>query len=88
MLQGIERNVKPTSNSYRNPNKFSHIKDPVLQAWNRANLAKNLLEDLGPAEAEAYLNNFLGKEGIAIKVMLLDIKKRGIETVRAEINKL
>ncbi len=69
-------------------NSFNHIECPVLQAYNRANTLFNMKSD-GKEEEELqqYINRFPENERMSVYIMLKDIYNRGLEAVRAQVNR-
>jgi len=69
-------------------NSFNQIDCPVLKAYNRANTLYNMKSD-GKEEAElqSYIAKFPKEERMNVFIMLKDIHLRGMEVVRAEVNR-
>lgn len=66
---------------------FADIENTTLRIWNRTVTATNIMEDHGDEEAESYLSQFSEDEQKQMVGMLMLIKKRGMESVRSEINR-
>jgi hypothetical protein len=66
---------------------FNSISNPSHRAWNRLNIINNLKSARRGRDAANYLDKLdeAGKLGIAI--LLMSIKKRGLESVRAELGR-
>lgn len=74
-------------NFYKELTLFNDVANPTHRAWNRLNIINNLKSAGRTNDAKNYLDK-LSKEGkTAVGLLLLAIKKKGIDTVRAEINR-
>lgn len=72
---------------YKELSLFNDIKNNSHRAWNRLTTISNLKEKGRTRDAAAYLDKLddVGRAGVGL--MLLAIKNKGIETVRAELNR-
>ncbi len=74
-------------NYYKELTLFNDIANPTHRAWNRLNIISNLRNDGRGRDAVGYLDK-LSKEGrAAIGLLVLAINKKGLDTVKAEINR-
>lgn len=58
-----------------------------LKIWNQAVMYHNILEDSGKEAALDYAGGLTKEEKVDIFNLVSDIKLRGYETVRAELNR-
>lgn len=63
--------------------KFNDIKSPLLQAYNRTMIFRNILEDFGIGPAEEYLSQFNVSDRNNISLMYKLIKAKGRDYVIA-----
>ena len=75
------------SNSYKDVSLFNDIEDAGHKAWNRLNIITNLKSDGRPHDASAYLNKLSESDKMSIGLLVMAIKKKGLETVKRELNK-
>ncbi len=73
-------------NYYKELSLFNNIKSPGHRAWNRLMTVNNLKEQGRDRDATGYLEK-LGEEQIVVAMLVQAIKKKGLETVRAELNR-
>lgn len=66
---------------------FNEIEDVSHRAWNRLQIINNLKTAERPREAASYLDKLKEVDKMSIGLLLMAINKKGIETVRKEINK-
>lgn len=66
---------------------FNDITDSGHRAWNRLNIITNLKEDGRPHDAAKYLEKLNKADQLAVGLLLIAIKKKGIEKVKAELNR-
>lgn len=72
---------------YKEHSLFNNIKNPSHKAWNRLLTVTNLHDQGRNNDAKNYIEK-LDKEGqAAMGLLALAIKKKGLETVRAELNR-
>ena len=72
---------------YKELSLFNNITNVSHKAWNRLLTVTNLQDQGRERDAKNYLDK-LDKEGkAAIGLLVLAIKKKGLDTVRAEINR-
>ena len=76
-----------TCNIYKDVSLFNDIEDAGHKAWNRLNIITNLKEDGRAHDASSYLNKLSDTDKFAIGLLLMAIKKKGLETVKRELNK-
>jgi len=76
-----------TNNSYKELSLFNNIKNNSHRAWNRLLTISNLKEKGRTRDAANYLDKLdeTGRAGVGL--MLLAIKNKGLETVKAELNR-
>lgn len=80
-------NIRDIKNRVHNNNLFRHVDCPVLRAWNRAATMFNIQERGGvEGELEDYINKIPHNERQDVFILLMDVKQRGYDTVRREIN--
>lgn len=72
---------------YREFSLFNDVEDSGLKAWNRLHTVNNLKEMGRRRDAAGYLDKLdeAGRAGVGL--LLLAIKKKGIETVQRELNR-
>lgn len=75
------------SNTYKDVSLFNDIEDAGHKAWNRLNVITNLKEDGRPHDAQAYLTKLSDADKMGIGLLIMAIKKKGLETVKKELNK-
>ena len=73
-------------NYYKELSLFNNIKSPGHRAWNRLMTVTNLKDQGRDRDATGYLEK-LGEEQIVVAMLVQAIKKKGLETVRAELNR-
>lgn len=73
--------------SIENYSVYDEIENATLRLWNRTVTATNIMEDHGEEDAVEYLNQFDEDEQKRMFGMLMLIKKKGMEQVRAEVNR-
>jgi len=61
---------------------FNHIENNNLKAFNRAVMLYNILEDFGEVGAREYIANFSQEDKTKIYLILMAVKKFGVDTVR------
>ena len=76
-----------TCNIYKDVSLFNDIEDVGHKAWNRLNVITNLRGDGRPHDAQAYLSKLSNADKLSIGLLVLAIKKKGLETVRSELNR-
>ena len=74
-------------NSYKDVSLFNDIGDVGHKAWNRLNVVNNLKEDGRGVDAAAYLDKLTDVDKASIALLLMAIKKKGLDVVRRELNK-
>ena len=74
-------------NSYKDVSLFNDIGDVGHKAWNRLNVITNLKEDGRGVDAAAYLDKLTDVDKASIALLLMAIKKKGLDVVRRELNK-
>lgn len=57
------------------------------RAWNRLQIINNLKTAERPRDAANYLNKLSKEDKLAIGLLLMAIKKKGLDKVRSEINR-
>lgn len=72
---------------YKELSLFNHIANPSHRAWNRLTTISNLKEDGRGRDAANYLDKLDETDKAGVALMLLAIKNKGLETVRAELNR-
>lgn len=77
----------------KNPETFIDIKNPVVQAYNRAMTSLSILEEDGEAEVREYFTQFSEQDRASIAAMMIAhkrdpdaTKKRILEIARNESN--
>ena len=76
-----------TCNIYKDVSLFNDIEDVGHRAWNRLNIITNLKEDGRAHDAASYLDKLSDPDKFSIGLLLMAIKKKGLETVKRELNK-
>jgi sensor histidine kinase regulating citrate/malate metabolism len=76
-----------TCNLYKDVSLFNDIENVGHKAWNRLNVITNLKEDGRGHDAAAYLDKLSEPDKMSIGLLIMAIKKKGIETVKCELNK-
>jgi len=76
-----------TCNLYKDVSLFNDIEDVGHRAWNRLNIITNLKDDGRPHDAQAYLSKLSNADKMGIGLLIMAIKKKGLETVKRELNK-
>lgn len=79
-----------TNNSekyYKEHSLFNDISNISHRTWNRLVTINNLKESGRPRDAHNYLEKLSSSDRLAVGLLLLDIKRRGVEAVRAELNR-
>ena len=79
-----------TNNSekyYKGYSLFNHINNISHRAWNRLVTINNLKTTGRLRDASNYLEKLSSSDRLAVGLMLLDIKRRGVEVVKAELNR-
>lgn len=66
---------------------FRNIQDINLRTWNQSVLFFNIREDEGEDASQEYAKGLTKGEKVRVLNLLGDIKKRGYEVVRAELNR-
>ena len=79
--------INDKNNNVRCNNLFKHVECPVLRAWNRANVMLNLSECGSERDLELYTVQIPAEERQHVLILLQDVKVRGYDVVRKEINK-
>jgi hypothetical protein len=75
------------SNTYKDVSLFNDVDDVGHKAWNRLNVITNLKEDGRPHDAQSYLSKLSNADKMSIGLLIMAIKKKGLETVKKELNK-
>lgn len=77
----------------KNPETFIDVKNPVIQAYNRAMTSLSILEEDGESEVREYFNQFSEQDRASIAAMMIAHKrnpeatlKRVQEITRNELN--
>lgn len=66
---------------------FNNISNPSQRAWNRLNIINNLNSAERKRDAAGYFEKLSKTDQASVALLLMAIKKKGIDTVRAEINR-
>lgn len=66
---------------------FNSVSNPAHKAWNRLNIINNLNSADRKRDALNYFEKLSKLDQVSIALLLTAIKKKGIDTVRAEINR-
>ena len=66
---------------------FRDVQHQPLRTWNQAVMAFNIRDDEGMESAKEYVAGLTKSEREAVLTLFADIKKRGYEVVRAELNR-
>jgi len=74
-------------NYYKEVSLFNDIKNVSQRAWNRLLTITNLSDQGRGRDAKGYLDKLDNSGRAAIGLLVLAIKKEGLETVRAELNR-
>tara|TARA_R110002020_G_scaffold475491_1_gene710612 strand:+ start:45 stop:293 length:249 start_codon:yes stop_codon:yes gene_type:complete len=76
-----------TDNYYKELSLFNDIINNSHRAWNRLTTISNLKDKGRARDAAAYLDKLdeTGRAGVGL--LLLAIKKKGLETVKRELNR-
>ncbi len=76
-----------TNNYYKELSLFNNIKNNSHRAWNRLLTISNLKEKGRTRDAANYLNKLdeVGRTGVGL--LILAIQNKGLETVKAELNR-
>jgi len=64
-------------------NNFRNEKRPAIRAWNQV----NHMNDVGEKKAQQYFNGLEEMEKLNITIVLQRIAVKGIDFVRAEVNR-
>jgi hypothetical protein len=74
-------------NYYKELPLFNEIENPTKRAWNRLNIINNLRSANRQNDAKNYFEKLDRSSKGCIALLLMAIKKKGIDTVRAEIGR-
>ena len=74
-------------NYYKELSLFNNISDPGHRAWNRLITVSNLREDGRELDAKGYIEKLSELDQVSMSLLAQAIKKKGLETVRAELNR-
>lgn len=74
-------------NYYKELSLFNEIKNVSQRAWNRLLTITNLSDQGRGRDAKGYLDKLDNSGRAAIGLLVLAIRKKGLETVRAELNR-
>lgn len=74
-------------NYYKELPLFNNVEDTGHKAWNRLNIINNLKTADRQRDAAAYLDKLCKEDKMAIGLLLMAIKKKGLDTVRRELNR-
>ena len=66
---------------------FNSISNPSHRAWNRLNIINNLKSAGRARDAANYLDKLAEVDKLSIAVLLMSVKSRGLESVRAELGR-
>ena len=66
---------------------FNSTSNPSHRAWNRLNIINNLKSAGRARDAANYLDKLAEVDKLSIAVLLMSIKSRGLESVRAELGR-
>ena len=66
---------------------FRDVQHQPLRTWNQAVMAFNIRDDEGMESAQEYVAGLTKGEREDVLKLFADIKKRGYEVVRAELNR-
>lgn len=72
---------------YKELSLYNDIENIGHRAWNRLNIINNLKSAGRPQDAANYLNKLKETDKMSIGLLLMAIKKKGLETVKKELNK-
>lgn len=64
---------------------FNEIKDPYLRAFNRVQVAYNLVADGREHTSKEYMSQFSEPDRVAFAMVTQDIREQGFPTVRKNI---
>lgn len=76
-----------SENYYKELSLFNNIENPSHKAWNRLLTVTNLRDQGRTNDAKNYLDKIDKSGQAAIGLLVLAIQKKGLDTVRAEINR-
>lgn len=76
-----------SDNYYKEFPLFNDIKDTGHKAWNRLNIINNLKSADRKHDAANYLDKLSKEDKLAIGLLLMAIKKKGLDKVKAELNR-
>lgn len=72
---------------YKELSLYNDIENIAHRAWNRLQTINNLNSAERPRDAAKYLDKLEEADKMSIALLLMAIKKKGLETVRKELNK-
>lgn len=72
---------------YKELSLFTNIKSPGHRAWNRLMTVANLKDQDRANDAVGYIEKLPDVDQAAMALMAQKIAKKGLETVRAELNR-
>lgn len=76
-----------SENYYKEHSLFNNISNVSHRAWNRLMTVTNLHDQGRNGEARGYLDKLDSEGRASIGLLVLAIKKKGLEKVKAELNR-
>jgi hypothetical protein len=76
-----------SSTHYKELSLFNHIENVSHRAWNRLTTISNLKDKGRPHDAIGYMEKLNEGDKMAVGLLLLAIKNKGLDTVKAELNR-
>jgi len=76
-----------TERYYKELSLFNHIGNASHRAWNRLTTISNLKDKGRPQDAAGYLDKLDEPGRIGVGLMLMAIRNKGLDTVKAELNR-
>jgi len=76
-----------TERYYKELSLFNHIENASHRAWNRLTTISNLKDKGRPRDAAGYLDKLDEPGRIGVGLMLMAIRNKGLDTVKAELNR-
>jgi len=76
-----------TERYYKELSLFNHIENASHRAWNRLTTISNLKDNGRPQDAVCYMEKLDEPGRVGVGLMLMAIKNKGLDTVKAELNR-
>ena len=80
-----QKNVVQEENKFMGYSLFKDVTDPILRAYNRSCVIKNIKDTVGHNTAVNYINQFSKEDKLKISIILVSVLEHGWEAVGKEI---